>query len=165
MSEEEPFSPLTDALDDLTARLGPPERKQLASRVATDLRSANARRIAANVTPDGEPMVPRKVRRRDLKPQRMRTAIGAQRKDAKSGRMFRAAFKPRYLSRSADSEGATIGFNGAMARIMNVHQYGLRDTVTRDPRSPAITYPARPSLGLPPDDRLRILARVEEHLD
>jgi phage gpG-like protein len=63
--------------------------------------------------------------------------------------------------RKESSQGqAQVGFVGAMARIMRVHQYGESDTVTRDPSSPRITYPARVVLGINPDDRIRILEQI-----
>lgn len=76
--------------------------------------------------------------------------------------MFQRASEPRYLRRESTAGEARVGFVGAMARIMSVHQYGLRDTVTRDPNSPQVAYPARVVLGMTADDRLRILDQVSE---
>lgn len=152
MSEFGDFAPLIDAIDDLTARLAPVERAKLSREAATDLRRANAERIARNVTPAGEPMTPRKSRR----PRRLAAGVAERRQ----GLMFRSAGKPKFLRKRSSADGLEVGYAGAMARIMRVHQEGLRDTVTRDPSSPAVTYPARPTLGLTPEDRLRLLDRV-----
>lgn len=165
-SEADDFAPLIDALDDLTARLEPGERKRLASTIATDVRKVNAQRIHANLVPDGGKMVPRKAKPSGkLRSRRLRDGVTRLRQSVKEALMFRRATAPRFLRKEGSQGGASVGFVGAMARIMNVHQYGLRDTVTRDASSPSVTYPARPVLGLTPDDRLRILSRVEEHLD
>lgn len=160
MSDPVDFTPLTEAFDDLTAALQPGERRRLAGRMGTSLRAANAKRIRANVTPDGAPMVPRRSGGlRDKGPQSR-----SERGRARAQLMFRAASQPRFLRREVDENGVSVGFAGAMARIMRVHQYGLRDTVTRDPASPSITYPERPVLGLTPEDRLRMLGQVTDQL-
>ncbi len=156
MSEFADFAPLTDAIDDLTGALEPGERRKLASRVGTRLRSANAKRIKANITPDGEPMAPRKE-----KPKRKRRG-GV--RESKPPRMFQSAGTPRFLRKQASADQIEVGFAGAMARIMRVHQFGLRDSVTRDPASPTVTYEARPTIGLTPDDRLDLLGQVTDHL-
>lgn len=158
MSDFADFAPLTDALDDLTARLQPGERRKLAGKVGTSLRATNAKRIKANVTPDGAPMAPRKAKpARKLRPGSLR--------QAKAARMFQSAGKPQFLRRQIAEDGVEVGFVGAMARIMRVHQFGLRDTVTRDPNSPAVTYEARPVIGLTPEDRIAMLDQVTAHLD
>lgn len=155
MSDTGEFAPLVEALEDLTQAVAPEGRRRLANKVATDVRARNAQRIAGNVTPDGEPMVPRKPKKRgSRKPGRLRTAM----------KMFRSAGRPQFLRKKVTDGEIEIGFAGAMARIMRVHHYGLRDTVTRAPNSPQVTYAARPVIGLPTEDRLRILEQVEEHL-
>ncbi|MES2339593.1 MAG: phage virion morphogenesis protein [Pseudomonadota bacterium] len=151
------FAPLDDLLTGLADRLDGDARKRLGRTVAEDLRTTNAKRIKANVTPDGEAMVPRKA-----KPAGKLTD-NADRKTSKSARaaaMFRRAATPRYLRKESSAGDAQVGFAGAMARIMRVHHYGLRDTVIRDPKAPEVTYPERPVIGLTTDDRLRILDRV-----
>lgn len=157
MSDIAEFAPLTDAIDDLAGALQPGERRKLAGQVGTRLRAANAKRIKANITPDGDAMAPRKQ-----KPQ----SRGARPtvREAKAARMFQAAGTPRYLRKQNSADQIEVGFVGAMARIMRVHHFGLRDTVTRDPASPAVTYEARPVIGLAPDDRLAILGQVTDHL-
>lgn len=155
------LDPLTNALDDLAARIAPAERKKLAGEVATDLRAANAKRMRANVEPDGEPMAPRKRRGSGrLRTKRLRDAPRKPKRSVRSERMFRGAAGPKYLRKESSAGEARVGFVGVMARIMAVHQYGQPDTVTRDPSSPTVVYPARVVIGMTPDDRLRILDTV-----
>ena len=155
------FAPLIDSLEDLTRRIEPAARKQLAGDIATDLRAANAARIRANVEPEGEPMTPRKRRKGGgLRTKRMRAAPRTPKKSVRQDRMFHAASQPKFLRKESSTGQAQVGFVGAMSRIMSVHQYGQRDTVTRSPTSPAVDYPARVVLGITPDDRLRILDTV-----
>jgi phage virion morphogenesis protein len=152
------LSPLDAELAGLAARLDPGARKALAARLAKDLQAANRQRIRDNVQADGAEMVPRK------RPTgKLRDKPGAVRRKAQ--RMFQGAAAPRYLRREASDGEARVGFVGAMARIMRVHQLGLRDTVTRDPRSPEVTYPARRVIDFSAGDRARILATVIEHVD
>jgi phage virion morphogenesis protein len=151
------FDPLTDTLNEMTGRLAPAERVKLSRSIASDLRAANARRIRANTEPGGEAMTPRK--RRQVRSRRMRDQAPA-RSRARQERMFKGASQPRYLRRESTAGEAWVGFAGAMARIMAVHQYGEADTVTRDPGSPTVVYPVRPVLGMTADDRLRILDQV-----
>lgn len=160
------FSPLIDSLEDLAQRIAPAERKKLADKVATDLRGSNAARERANVEPDGEAMTPRKRRKSGgLRSKRMRETARAPKKSVRQDRMFRGACQPKYLRKESSTGQAQVGFVGAMARIMRVHQYGLRDTVTRDPSSPAVAYPARVVLGITLEDRERILDTVSAAID
>lgn len=155
------FTPLVEALDDLTRRIAPAERKKLAGTIATDLRATNAKRMRANVEPDGETMTPRKRKKSGrLRTKRMRDAPRTAKKSVRQNRMFRGAAQPKYLRKESSAGAAQVGFVGAMARIMAVHQYGQTDTVTRDPASPSVAYPARVVLGMTADDRLRILDAV-----
>jgi phage virion morphogenesis protein len=163
MSED--FAPLNETLDDLTAGIAGGERKKLAGAIASDLRNANARRIKANLTPEGADMVPRKAKKSGgVRPRRLRDTITRLKRSVKTQRMFQRAIAGSYLRKESSAGEAQVGFVGAMARIMSVHHYGLRDTVTRDPSSPATTYPARPVIGMTADDRLQVLERVTDHL-
>lgn len=158
------FGALDAAIDAMIARMSPAGRKALAARLATDLRAANARRIAANEEPDGAAMTPRKAARRlrDRQPLRARAPSGKRQLAAR--RMFVKAGTSAYLRRQSGPDGAEVGFAGAMARIMRVHQLGERDTVTRDPGSPEVQYPVRQVLGFSGVDRAAVLNRVAEHL-
>lgn len=155
------FAPLIDELDGIAARIASGERKRLGRAIAKDLRRANAVRIRRNVEPDGEEMAPRKRRKSGrLRSKRLRDGPRSPKKTVRQPRMFARASQPRFLRTESTVGDAQVGFVGAMARIMRVHQYGLRDTVTRDPQSPAITYPARVVLGMDHADRIRILDTV-----
>lgn len=156
----EDFDPLIDALDDLTARIAPGERKKLAGAIATDLRAANAQRERANVEPDDEPMAPRKRQKGRLRSKRLRDPATRARVSIRQRRMFQRAPNPRYLRKESSAGAAQVGFVGAMARIMRVHQYGLDDHVTRAASSPVAHYPARAVLGINAQDRARILETV-----
>lgn len=155
------FAPLDEALQELAAGVAPEARRKLTREIATDLRSANAKRIKANVTPEGEAMVPRKAKARGrVRARRLRNKVTGLKRSVKMAAMFHRATAPQYLRKESSDGEAQVGYVGAMARIMRVHQYGLRDTVTRDPTSPAVTYPERSVIGLPADDRMRILDQV-----
>lgn len=160
------FAPLDAAIEDLTRRMAPAARKALSARIATDLRNSNAKRERANVEPDGAEMEPRKAKRSGrARGKRLRDQVTKLRRTVKGGKMFLRASAPRYLRKESTAGEAQVGFVGAMARIMRVHQLGLRDTVTRDPSSPEVTYPARIVLGIAGDDRAHILETVADHLE
>ena len=78
--------------------------------------------------------------------------------------MFLRARARQHLRVQATASESRVGFVGAMARIMTVHQEGLEDTVTRDPSSPVAQYPMRRVLGFGPEDRLKVLELVDAHL-
>lgn len=162
-SSGDDFAALTGVFDDLLDRLGSGEARQLGRDIAQDLRQTNAARMRANTEPGGEPMTPRKRRASGrLRSKRLRedgTPRGA-RKTVRQARMFVRAAGPRYLRKESSQGEAQVGFVGAMARIMAVHQYGQSDHVTRDPASPLVTYAARVVLGMTADDRGRILDRI-----
>ena len=155
MSDE--LLPLDRELARLAAAAGPAERRKLGRSIAADLRTANAKRIRANVTPEGTAMEPRKASRP--------TALVSAAKRPKSlrpPRMFTKA--PGSLVRSADADMAELGFSGTADRIMSVHQFGLVDRVSRDRGAPEVAYPERTLLGLSDEDRERILAKMTAQL-
>lgn len=151
----DPLDPLRAALDGVASSLEPGPRKRLAGAIATDLRTANARRVRANVTPDGAAMTPRK-------PQPTGGLRGAAETSTKKGRMFRRAAAAAYLRKRATADTAEIGYFGPMGRIMNVHHRGLRDRVSTEPGAPEVAYPARPVLGMTTEDRERVLDKVAD---
>lgn len=147
----DPLGPLDLAIDRMVEQLTPSAKKALGFRIATDLRAANAGRMRANEQPDGTPMEPRKARRRKRGKLRPR-------------KMFLRAAGARYLRKQSSAGEAQVGFAGAMARIMRVHQLGLRDTVTRDPASPEAQYAAREVIGINAADRGRVLETIADRL-
>ncbi|MDB5725002.1 MAG: hypothetical protein JWQ16_1756 [Novosphingobium sp.] len=136
---------------DLTSRMDAGARRKLATRIAVDLRKSSADRLKANVGADGEKFEPRK---------RSRDSFGKAKPGSKINRMFQRAAAPRYLRRSANADAAQVGFTGALVRIMTVHQYGLRDRVSREPGAPEVTYPKRQVLGIADADREHIMELV-----
>jgi len=140
---------------ELTARMDAGARRKLAMRIAVDLRKSNADRLKANVGADGQPFEPRR---------RSRDISGKAKQGSKINRMFQRAAAPRFLRRSAGSEGAQVGYTGALVRIMRVHQYGLRDRVSREPGAPEVTYPKRQVLGIAEADRAHIMDLVMAQL-
>jgi len=137
---------LTAWCDGLLASLESSQRRQLARQIARELRTANVKRIAAQVTPDGQAFEPRKVNPRFRKQGSIRRGLFSKLRTA------------RFLKTEASPDGATIGFSGRVGQIARVHHYGLRDRVR--PGGPEHQYAARPLLGVTDDDIERIKALV-----
>jgi phage virion morphogenesis protein len=152
------LQPLDDELARLISTLLPAERRKLARSLAQDMRLANAKRIRANIMPDGMPMEPRKPRRR---PMRLGD-IARARRQLRPTKMFRKA--TGSLVTRANAGSAELGFTGTAARIMSVHQFGLVDSVSRNAGAPEVAYSERVILGFSDEDRDRMLAKVADHL-
>jgi phage virion morphogenesis protein len=151
------LKPLDDELARLAATLQPGERRKLARSLAQDMRLANAKRIRANVMPDGAPMEPRKPRGR---PTRLGDVARAG-KQLRPTKMYRKATGSQVTRANAGS--AELGFTSSASRVMAVHHFGLGDRVAED--SPArAAYPERVVLGFSAEDRDRMLAKVADHL-
>lgn len=130
-------------------------RVRLAHQIGRELRRSQARRIRGNRNPDGSAYEPRKPR------EPLRAKAGRIKGRAKRGPMFRKMGSAAYLSWEASPDGVDVGFaDSALARIARVHQFGLRDRVTRRSGGPEADYPARGLLGLTGDERGRILDLV-----
>lgn len=126
-------------------RLGPAQRRRVARKVGEALRRENARRIAANVQPDGSAMEPRKKR------PRMKDARGRIRRTAK---MFPKIRLARSMKIRASADEVSVGFEGTIGHTARAHQFGLVDFVgkTRDGRTIRTRYPERRLLGFGPED-------------
>ncbi|MCJ2189161.1 phage virion morphogenesis protein [Novosphingobium beihaiensis] len=126
-------------------RLGPAQRRKIYRKIGMELRKANAKRIAANVQPDGSPMQARKPR------PRMKDARGRIRR---SGKMFRKLRQVKNLKIRTMGDGVSVGYEGPVARTARVHQYGLRGFVGRTKAGKVVQakYPARVLLDFGPDD-------------
>ncbi len=148
---------LVESLEALAARLDDRARVKLGRSLGAELRKLNAARIRANQTPEGAPMVPRKPHR----PEPSKLGRPQPLDPRKRGRMFRKA--ARYLRVQATPEALEMGFFGRAAALLIQHQEGGTYRVSRDTDAQA-DYPARPLLGLPPEDRARILERVAQLL-
>lgn len=142
-----------DALEsfaaDLIASLEPAARQELAKRIATALRAANQKRIAAQVAPDGTPFAPRKPQIRHRKGKIKR-------------QMFSKLRTAKYLKAKGTPNEAIVAFTAEVSRIARTHHLGLRDRVNR--RGLEADYPARPLLGIPPDDEALIAELCTAHL-
>lgn len=136
------LAPLDAWCSSLLGRITPAERRELARRIAADLRASQARRIAAQMDPDGTPYAPRKPRLRAR-----RGAIKARATRA----MFSKLRTARWMKTEATPDSAVVTFAAQVQRMAQVHQHGLRDKVDRR-GGPEITYPARQLLGLTPPE-------------
>ena len=146
---------------EFASRLEPAERKKVGMRIANELRKSNAERQRAQVDAEGDAFVPRKKARS----RRKRDKITGLKRRVKNRKMCLRAGGAGYLRKQSTTGEARVGYVGAMARIMAVHQEGQVDTVTRDPSSPKVKYPARRVLGISDGDRGRILELLIEQLD
>lgn len=136
----------------LLSALEPAARRDLARRIARDLRASQVQRIAAQQNPDGTAYAPRK-------PQlKLRHQRGGLRRRA----MFAKLRTAKWLKAESTPASAVITFAGQVQRIANVHQHGLRDRVSR--RGPEVDYPARALLGLTDPEIDAISSAVIDHL-
>jgi len=132
----------------LIARLGATERRKLARKIGTELRRANAKRIRANVGPDGMSWPPRKPEKRRRKKHKQK--------------MYTGMAKAHNLKVRTQPDGVFIGFLGRVARIARVAQYGLYDEPIPGIR---VKYDQRPLLGFNRADRDLITALLAEQLE
>lgn len=142
----DPLQQLEDWAGPLLRQLDTRAQRDLARRIAQDLRRSQAQRIAQQRNPDGTPYEPRK---------NARPAAGKIR-GRKGGikAMFAKLRTATHLRLLSEAQGAAIGITGRAARIARVHQYGLHDQV--QPGGPSVRYPARELLGLTPDEIERV---------
>lgn len=143
---------LGDWLTPLITRLEPTERARLARTVAQQLRRTQQQRILAQRNPDGTAYAPRK--QRDLRGKTGRIKARA--------KMFRTLRTARYLKAQGNATGAAVAFQGRIARIARVHQYGLRDRAERG--APDVQYAQRELLGFTPAERDAIRDQLLAHL-
>lgn len=133
------FKPFDDKLAALIAALSPTARRRMAADIAKTLRTRQQRRIKMQKAPDGTPYAARK--RQPVK--------------AKKGRVKREMFAKlrtsRFMKASAGNDAAVVEFTGKVQRMVNVHQYGLKDKPGRN--SAPVQYDARPLVGFSDDDR------------
>lgn len=132
------------------AALAPAERRSLFRRIGRDLAKRNRAHMTRQVGPDGAAWAPR-----------ARDAHGKVRKATKMMAGLRAA---RRLKVTATPQSSEIGWNGRDARIAAVHQFGALDYVDRAHSDAKARYPARPLIGLTPEDVAQVRATVLEHL-
>lgn len=167
------FSRLVPWVNAIAQRLSPAQMRKLSRKIGMALRRTNAQRIAANQTPEGSAMEPRKPRPKRELPgwleQRIR-ANPALRAKFKKRRPIRNKMFPKIrrvsnMTVKPRADGVEVGFNSKMARGAYTHHFGLRDRVSRFRDAPQAKYPARPLLGFGPDDDDTILAAVLDQID
>jgi phage virion morphogenesis protein len=147
MSELKPFD---DKLAGLIGALSPSGRRKLAGDIAKQLRRSQQQRIKQQTAPDGTPYQAR--RRQPLR--------------AKKGRIKKAMFQKlrtsRYMKVSGRNDTAVVEFTGKVQRIVQIHQYGLKDRPT--PNSQDVQYPQRELLGFSRADKKYIDELVIDYL-
>ncbi|RYG86505.1 MAG: phage virion morphogenesis protein [Alphaproteobacteria bacterium] len=151
----DPLADLDAELQAILANASPQQLRKAGSGIVRTMKTANAKRIRANVTPEGAPMAPRKAS--SLRPQRLGERVRAARAKTPP-RMFRKAASK--LQGKVGPDGAELFFRGTADRVMAVHHFGLRDRVSRKPKAPTVAYPERSVLGLSIDDRDRISTMI-----
>lgn len=126
-------------------RLGPAQRRRVARKVGEALRRENAKRIAANVQPDGSAMEARKPRKR------MKDAKG---RIKRTGKMFPKIKLARAMKLRATPDEVSLGFTGMIGQTAAAHHFGQEDFVgrTKDGRAIRTKYPARRLLGFAAED-------------
>lgn len=142
-------------LDGYLQRLGPAERRKMTRKLGKELRDANAKRIRANVQPDGSAMEPRKSQR---------DRRGRLRK--RKGRMFPKAALARNLRAQSGADEIVIRFRPLVARIAEIHHFGEEAPVDPHVRnSIRVRYAQRRLLGLGARDQDLIERSALDRLD
>ncbi|MTE58797.1 phage virion morphogenesis protein [Klebsiella pneumoniae] len=109
------FKPFDDKLAGLIAALSPTARRKMAADIAKPLRARQQRRIKTQKAPDGTPYAARK-----------RQPVKAK-KDRVKREMFAKLRISRFMKATAGNDVAVVEFTGKVQRMVNVHQYGLKD--------------------------------------
>lgn len=147
---------LEDWAGALLARLGPDERRTVATDIARELRRSQQKRIREQRNPDGSTFEARK-RRLVMENGRLREKQGRIKRQ-----MFMKLRTARFFKVKNDAAGVAIGFSGRIARLARVHQDGELSQVAAD--GPSYQYPVRQLLGLTAADREMIRDRLLAHL-
>ncbi|UTH73347.1 phage virion morphogenesis protein [Chromobacterium sp. IIBBL 290-4] len=129
---------LESELSGLLHKVEPAARRALARDIGRALRQSQQKRIAAQQNPDGSGYAPRRQQYREQKGRIRR-------------QMFAKLRAARWLKIEATASGVEVGFLRQVERIARVHQYGLRDRISRHTHREA-QYPARELLGLSEQD-------------
>lgn len=137
----------------LIEQLEPASRNILVRSLGQILRRSQQRRIIAQRNPGGSKFMPRK--RRDLRSKKGRTKRKIQ--------MFQKLRTARFLKIHNYRATISIGFNGRIARITRVHQYGLNDRA--EPGASKLRYEQRQVLGLTDADLDLIRDGLLSHLN
>jgi phage virion morphogenesis protein len=144
------FKPFDDKLAGLIGALSPAGRRKLAAAIAKELRKSQQQRIKLQKAPDGTPYQARK--RQPIR--------------AKKGRIKRAMFQKLrtscYMKARGRNDTAVVQFTGKVQRIVQIHQYGLKDRPT--PNSQDVQYPQRELLGFSRADKKYIEELIVDYL-
>jgi phage virion morphogenesis protein len=138
----------------LLFKLQPAQRRALGNKVAIELRRSQAKRIAAQTSPDGAAYPPRK-KRKELRGKKGRIK-------RQKAAMFNRLRTASWLETETDERQIAVGFFKKVARVARVHQEGLADKVA--PRGPKYQYPARPLLGFSVNDEEVIRRAILRHI-
>lgn len=139
---------LENWLQPLINKLNTAERAKLARKVGTALRRSQQQRIKSQRNPDGTPYAPRKS-------QEYQGRI-------KRKAMFQKLRQAKHMRLNTTPNSVSIGFIGNVAKIAQVHQYGLRDRVR--PGGPTVQYEKRELLGFTKADEELVMDLVIDHL-
>lgn len=135
----------------LLAKLSPAEVRKLTRTIAIGLRRSQRQRILAQRNPDGSAFAPRKLRA---------SAPGGKR--LRAGKMFSKISQAKHLKAKSEGDAAVVEFTAQANRIARVHQFGLRDRVSR--RGPQVRYPSRQLLGITDAEREHVRDLILHHL-
>jgi phage virion morphogenesis protein len=132
------------AISAIIANLSQASRKRVMGGVSRYLRKQQQKRITAQQDPDGNAFAPRK-RPRD-------------RQGNARGKMFARIKLARNMRALSTPDDATVTFKGPKMHTEEVHQFGLRDRVSRT--GPDVQYPQRRLLGFASDDEKMIYEQI-----
>lgn len=141
---------LANHIQPFIEKLSVSERAKLAQSIGRDLRKNQSNRITSQKNPDGSGYAPRRKRLRDQKGKIKR-------------RMFDKLKNNSNLILRTNADSISLGFVGRVARIAKVHQYGLRDRVSR--KGVTFDYPKRELLGFNIQDIQLIKDLMLEHIN
>ena len=144
------IDPIEARFGALVSALAPAARRVLATEIAKQLRQSQMRRIAAQKNPDGSDFEPRKPQLRHKK------------KNLRAG-MFRKLRTSRFLKADGSADSAVVSFTRDVERIARVHQFGLRDKVSRK-SAVEVEYPVRQLLGISAEDEMSMTRLITNHL-
>ena len=141
---------LQDWVKPLLEKLEPGQRRKLSRSIGQQLRKSQRARIASQKNPDGSPFEPRKPQAR------------SQRGRVRRAQMFMKIRQAKHLKISLYPDTAAVGFVGGVSFIARIHQFGLRQPVSKggDPYK----FPERELLGFSDADRELVRNLLIEHL-
>lgn len=134
----------------LIASLSPAAHRQTAAEIAKKLRTSQQQRIKRQQAPDGTPYAARKR-------QPVRSKKGRIKRE-----MFAKLRTNRFMKAKGSDSAAVVEFTGKVQRMALVHQYGLKDRLSRNSRE--VPYEARPLLGFKENDNEDLMSIIFNYL-